>query len=82
LLDKSVTYSNIREIALKTERKLLTRINLFDVYEGERIDKDKKSYAVSFVLQDREATLTDEKIDRIMKKLMEAYTRELGAEIR
>jgi len=82
LLDKSVTYSRIREIALKTEKKLLTRINLFDVYEGDRINHHKKSYAVSFVLQDKEATLTDEKIDRIMKKLMEAFTRDLGAEIR
>jgi phenylalanyl-tRNA synthetase beta chain len=82
LLDKTVTYARIREIAFNTERKLLKKINLFDVYEGERIDKGKKSYAVSFVLQDLEATLTDERIDRIMKKLMDSYRKELGAEIR
>jgi phenylalanyl-tRNA synthetase beta chain len=82
LLDKSVTFDQIRDIADKTERKLLTRINLFDIYEGERIEKNKKSYAVSFFLQDTEATLTDERIDRIMKKLMEAYQKELSAEIR
>ncbi len=83
LLDKSVTFEQIREIAASTLRKkLLTRINLFDIYEGERIEKDKKSYAVSFILQDPEATLTDERIERIMKKLMEAYQKELSAEIR
>lgn len=82
LLDKSVTFDQIREIASKTEKKLLTRINLFDIYEGERIEKNKKSYAVSFILQDPEATLTDERIDRIMKRLMEAYQKELSAEIR
>jgi phenylalanyl-tRNA synthetase beta chain len=82
LLDKTVTYARIREIAFNTERKLLTRMNLFDVYEGDRIEKNKKSYAVSFILQDPETTLTDERIDRIMKKLMEAYQKDLGAEIR
>jgi len=82
LLDKSVTYAMIREIALRTERRLLTRINLFDVYEGERIEKGRKSYAVSFTLQDSETTLTDERIDRTMKKLMDAFVKELGAEIR
>jgi phenylalanyl-tRNA synthetase beta chain len=82
LLDKTVTFAQIRDIAYKTERRLLIRINLFDVYEGEQIGRNKKSYAVSFILQDSEATLTDERIDRIMKKLMENYQRELGAEIR
>ncbi len=82
LLDKAVTFDQIRDIALRTERKLLTRINLFDIYEGERIEKDKKSYAVSFILRDADATLTDERIERIMNKLMEAYQKELKAEIR
>jgi phenylalanyl-tRNA synthetase beta chain len=82
LLDKTVTFAQIRDIAFRTEREILTRINLFDVYEGEQIGKNKKSYAVSFILQDIEATLTDERIDRIMKKLMDNYQRELGAEIR
>jgi phenylalanyl-tRNA synthetase beta chain len=82
LLDKTVTYARIRDIAYTTERQLLTRINLFDVYEGEQIEEGKKSYAVSFYIQDPETTLTDERIDRIMKKLMDAYQKELGAEIR
>jgi phenylalanyl-tRNA synthetase beta chain len=82
LLDKDITYNQIRELAFKTERKLLVRMNLFDVYEGEQIEKGKKSYAVSFILHDQEATLTDERIDMVMKRLMDNYTRELGAEIR
>jgi phenylalanyl-tRNA synthetase beta chain len=82
LLDKSVTFQQIRDIAAITEKKLLTRITLFDIYEGERIERNKKSYAVSFMLQDTESTLTDERIERIMKKLMEAYQKELKAEIR
>jgi phenylalanyl-tRNA synthetase beta chain len=82
LLDKSVAFSYIKELAFKTENKLLKRINLFDVYEGEQIEKNKKSYAVSFFIQDPESTLTDERIDQIMKKLMDTYKKELGAEIR
>jgi len=82
LLDKTVTFSRIKEIAFSTERNLLTRLNLFDVYEGERIERNKKSYAVSYILQDPDATLTDERIDGIMKRLMDAYRKELGAEIR
>jgi phenylalanyl-tRNA synthetase beta chain len=82
LLDKSLTFSQIRDLAFRIESKLLRKVDLFDVYEGEQVTKGKKSYAVSFILQDIQATLTDERIDKIMKKLIEAYTRELGAIIR
>jgi phenylalanyl-tRNA synthetase beta chain len=82
VVDKSLTYDRIRDLAYLTEDKLLTRVDLFDVYEGEQIAADKKSYAVSFILQDTEATLTDERIDRTIKRLMDAYAKELGAVIR
>jgi phenylalanyl-tRNA synthetase beta chain len=82
LLDQSLTFDRIRELAFRIESKLLKRVDLFDVYEGEQVSKGKKSYAVSFILQDAQATLTDERIDSTMKKLMEAYVNELGAVIR
>ncbi len=82
LLDQSLTFSQIKDLAFRMEGRLLKKVDLFDVYEGEQVAKGKKSYAVSFILQDTQATLTDERIDRIMKKLMEAYTQELGAIIR
>lgn len=64
------------------QRNLLTHINVFDVYEGENIGSDKKSYSVSFTLQDSEQTLTDKVIDKTMQKLMMAFEKELGAVIR
>ncbi len=82
VLDKTVTFEQIRTIASKTERKLLKRINLFDVYEGDKIAGGKKSYAVSFILQDLEKTLTDQQIDGIMGKLAHSLEKELGAQIR
>ena len=82
LIDQSVSYERIRDLAFKTESTLLSRVDLFDVYEGEQIEKGKKSYAVSFILQDTQATLTDERIDQVMKKLIEAYIKTLGAVIR
>lgn len=81
LLDKSVRYEQVKDLALKTERKLLKEINLFDVYEGEKLG-NKKSYAVSFVFQDEQNTLNDKEINKTMDKLMKAYTEQLGAEIR
>jgi phenylalanyl-tRNA synthetase beta chain len=82
LIDKSISYELIRDLAFKTENTLLSRVDLFDVYEGEQIEKGKKSYAVSFILQDMQATLTDERIEQVMKKLIEAYVEKLGAVIR
>lgn len=82
LLDKSIKFDQVKELARKTERKLLKSITLFDVFEDEKIGKDKKSYAVSFILQDENKTLTDHQIDKIMSNLMRAYEKELGAQIR
>ena len=82
LLNSSVPYSDVEKLAYQTERKLLKEINLFDVYEGKNIEPGKKSYAVSFILQDKEKTLTDKVIDKTMKKLMATYEKELNAIIR
>jgi phenylalanyl-tRNA synthetase beta chain len=82
LLDKGIDYKQVKELALNTERKYLKQIDLFDVYEGENLPKDKKSYAVLFILQDTEKTMTDKQIERIMNRLISTFQSELGAEIR
>ncbi|MFT5640650.1 MAG: phenylalanyl-tRNA synthetase beta chain [Cyclobacteriaceae bacterium] len=82
VIDKSITYTEIEKIAQKSERKLLTRSNVFSVYEGDKIEKGKKSYAISFYLQDEEKTLTDKTIDKTMNRLINAFEREAGAVIR
>jgi len=82
LLNKEVPFSKLEEIAFKTEKKLLKDLSLFDVYTGDKLPKDKKSYAVSFTLQDNTKTLTDKQIDKIMTKIRSAYEQELGAELR
>lgn len=82
VLDKKVSFDEISKLANRTERKLLKEINVFDVFEGEQIGQDKKSYSVSFLLQDNEQTLTDKQIDGTMQKLMLSFEKELGAIIR
>jgi phenylalanyl-tRNA synthetase beta chain len=82
VLDKRVNFSEISKIAMDAERKLLKNINVFDVYEGDNIGKDKKSYSISFILEDKEQTLTDKTIDKTMEKLMELFEKQLGAVIR
>lgn len=82
LVDQSIEYQEIEKIAFRTEPKLLKRTGLFDVYAGKNIEQGKKSYAVSFILQHPEKTLTDKAIDKIMNKLMEAFREELNASIR
>lgn len=82
VLDKNVTFEQIRQLALKQEKKLITDINVFDVYEGKNLGENKKSYSVSFTLQDFEQTLTDKVIDNTMQKLMAGFEKELGAVIR
>jgi len=82
LIDNHVRFSQIRELALSTENQFIKDICLFDVYESESLGKDKKSYAVSFILQDEHKTLTDKQIDRIMNNLIKAFEKELGATIR
>ncbi len=81
LIDKTVNYKQIEELAFSTERKLLKQVNLFDIYEGEKLG-NKKSYAVSFTLLNTEATLTDKQIDGVMDKLISNYKEKLGAELR
>ncbi|WP_420576145.1 phenylalanine--tRNA ligase subunit beta [Ekhidna sp.] len=82
VLDKSVSYADIQQLAFKQEKKLLNRMNLFSVYEGDKIEKGKKAYAISFFLQDKFKTLTDKQIDKSMSALMSLYEKELGAVIR
>ncbi|ASV32022.1 phenylalanine--tRNA ligase subunit beta [Maribacter cobaltidurans] len=82
MLDNSTTFKEVYDLGFKTERKLLTNISLFDVYQGDKLPAGKKSYAVSFTLKDTSSTLTDKQIDKIMNKLQNNYERELGAELR
>ena len=82
LIDKTVTYDSIKELASKQERKLLKAINLFDVYEGKNLPEGKKSYAVSFQFQDENKTLFDKQIDKVMSKVIMALEKELDAKLR
>lgn len=82
IVDAQVQYSDIEKLARKTEQQLLKEINVFDVYTGDKIAEGKKSYAISFILQDNEKTLTDEVIDATMKKLLQQFQTALGATLR
>jgi phenylalanyl-tRNA synthetase beta chain len=82
LLDKSVRFSQIRDLAFRTERNILQEVDLFDLYESESIGSDKKSYAVSFILRDDRQTLTEKNIEKTMGALVKAFERELGAVLR
>lgn len=82
LIDKNVEFAEIERIARETERKLLRNITLFDVYEGKNLEAGKKSYAVSFTLQDNDKTLKDSQIDAIMQKLIKNFEEKLGAKLR
>jgi phenylalanyl-tRNA synthetase beta chain len=82
LIDKTVSFGQLKQIALRTERKLLKDVDVFDVYEGDKLPAGKKSYALSFILQDSEKTLTDKAIDAIMQKLIYNFGKEVGAEVR
>jgi len=82
LLDESVTFESIYQIAEQTDRKLVKEIDLFDVYQGDKLPEGKKSYAVSFILQDQEKTLTDQQIEKTMSKIISNLTEKLGASLR
>lgn len=82
VIDAEVEFGRIQETAFKTERKLLRGVQLFDVYQGDKIEAGKKSYAVSFLLQDDQQTLTDQQIEKTMERLMAALSKEVGAIIR
>lgn len=82
LIDKNINFAEIENIAYQTERKLLKKVVLFDVYEGKNLEEGKKSYAVSFTLQDNEKTLEDRRIDSTMERLTKAFEEKLGAKLR
>ncbi|MCC9168962.1 phenylalanine--tRNA ligase subunit beta [Pontibacter harenae] len=82
VLDKNITFDQVKQTALRTERKLLQEVNVFDVYEGDKIEAGKKAYALSFTLLDKQQTLTDKVIDSTMNRLMQQFEKQLGAFIR
>ena len=82
LVDKGVNFSALRAVAFATEKKLLKSVALFDVYEGDKLPEGKKSYALSFVLEDKSQTLTDKAIERTMSNLQAAFEKQCGASIR
>ncbi|MFY8021558.1 MAG: phenylalanine--tRNA ligase subunit beta [Bacteroidia bacterium] len=82
LLDEQVAYRELEKIARKSAGNLLKTVNIFDFYQGDKIEKGKKSYALSFILQDDNKTLTDQEIDDCMKKLIVQFEKEVGAKLR
>ncbi|UPL49682.1 phenylalanine--tRNA ligase subunit beta [Hymenobacter sublimis] len=82
VVDKTITFDQLQQIARRTEKKLLQQVNVFDVYEGENLGSDKKSYSVSFLLQDPTQTLTDQAIDGVMQRLIQQFEQHAGALIR
>ncbi|MDY0076067.1 MAG: phenylalanine--tRNA ligase subunit beta [Bacteroidales bacterium] len=82
VVDQSVSFETIKNIALQTEKKLLQSVSIFDVYEGDKIPEGKKSYALKFILQDKEKTLTDKLIDKSMQKILSTLEQQVGASLR
>ena len=82
LLDEKISFKNLYDIAKKTEKNLLTKVSLFDVYQGDKLPEGKKSYALSFILQDDNKTLTDKQIDKVMAHLLSAFEKEVNAQLR
>ena len=82
LVDTNVPFEQLYSIAKQTEKTLLKDVNLFDVYEGNNLPEGKKSYAMSFTIQDTSKTLTDTQIDKIMSKLQQNFEKEVGAQLR
>ena len=82
LLDKNISFAEIEKTAYQTDKKLLKEVSLFDVYEGKNLPEGKKSYAISFILQDSDKTLNDKQIDNIINKIFSVLEKELGAQLR
>ena len=82
MIDKNISFAEIEKLAYATEKNLLRKVQLFDVYEGKNLEAGKKSYAVSFTLQDDAKTLNDKQIDGIMQKLIKQFEEKLGAKLR
>lgn len=82
MIDKNVEFAQIEQIARNSEKKLLKKVELFDVYEGDNLPEGKKSYAVNFVLQDETKTMNDKQTDAIMNKIVANLEKQLGAVLR
>ena len=82
LIANNVTFAQIVDVARQSEKKLLKKVELFDVYQGKNLPEGKKSYAVNFILQDEQKTLNDKQIDAIMQKLISNLKNKLAAELR
>jgi len=82
VLDKAIKFEDLERIARQAEKRLLRDISVFDVYEGDKIDQGKKAYALSFILQDQNATLTEDLIEKTMTRLISSFEKEFGAMIR
>ena len=82
LVDTTVEFAQIEQVARQAEKKLLKSVELFDVYEGKNLPAGKKSYAVNFILQDDERTMNDKQIDAIMQKLIASLKKQLSADLR
>ena len=82
MVDEGLKFTELKKIAFETGKNLVRKVDLFDVYMGDQIEKGKKSYALSFILQDPAKTLTDQEIDKIMNGIAKAYSEKLGAVIR
>ena len=82
VMDKNVTFEQVKQVALSAEKYILKSVNLFDIYEGDKIPAGKKQYAVSFTLQDTQKTLTDKVIDKTMAKIQQAIEQQLNATLR
>ena len=82
VLDKNVTFEQIKNVAFATERNILKSVNLFDIYEGDKIPASKKQYAVSFTIQDKQKTLTDKVIEKTMARIQQAIEQQLNATLR
>lgn len=82
LIDKSVSFAELQKIARQVDEKILKKINLFDIYEGDKLPKGKKSYALSFIMSDNTMTLTDDRVDKIMSKLIKSFKDSVGADLR
>jgi phenylalanyl-tRNA synthetase beta chain len=82
LVDKEVTFDAIYKIAKQTDKALIKEVSLFDVYEGNNLPENKKSYAVSFIINDEKKTLEEKQIEKVMQKLLANFEKEVGAVLR
>ena len=82
IIDNNIRFADLKQVALAAERKLLKNVTLFDVYEGSNIAEGKKSYAMSFILQDESKTLTDKVIDKSMKRIQSSLEQQFNAQLR